>query len=293
MQALTISISSIVYRLVMTCFEMQKENLTLREYGTQLIRMGDGLPLGKIANNDIVELNVDFELTSAQARLLGKALKNNTSLEHLGLDWEKLRAIDQAWLIGSSHPTIVECEEYMAFSRKNSDVMVCLCEIGSLVGVKVMVEGHDVEKTGMSLDEMVSKEGKDSYGISRTPLQSAAWKEQFEIVQFLVTTCTNKVDLIGQTDSDGRNSLHWAAWKSKKNVQTLQFLIDNYNGNIKTIINQKTKSGRTPLDYAYASTTNSPIKNEIVSLLRKYGGKANRYDKNGKSVGKGKGDLND
>ena len=26
---------------------------------------------------------------------------------------------------------------------------------------------------------------------------------------------------------------------SKKNVQTLQFLIDNYNGNIKTIINQK------------------------------------------------------
>ena len=32
MQALVISISSIVYRLVMTCFEMQKENLTLREY---------------------------------------------------------------------------------------------------------------------------------------------------------------------------------------------------------------------------------------------------------------------
>ena len=54
MQALVISISSIVYRLVMTCFEMQRENLTLREYVTQLVRMGDGLPLGKIANNDIV-----------------------------------------------------------------------------------------------------------------------------------------------------------------------------------------------------------------------------------------------
>ena len=92
MQALTISISSIVYRLVMTCFEMQRENLTLREYLTQLVRMGDGLPLGKIANNDIVELNVDFELTSAQARLLAKVLKNNTSLEHwicIGINWTR------------------------------------------------------------------------------------------------------------------------------------------------------------------------------------------------------------
>ena len=39
--------------------------------------------------------------------------------------------------------------------------------------VRVLVEGHDVEKTGMSVDEMVSKEGKNSDGYSRTPLQSA------------------------------------------------------------------------------------------------------------------------
>ena len=91
----------------------------------------------------------------------------------------------------------------------------------------------------------------------------------------------------------GSNSLHFAAYNSKKNVQTLQCLIDNYNGkDIKTIINQKTNNGYTSLDYVYKSN-NSPIKNEIVSLLRKYGGKADRYDKNGKKVGKGKGDLND
>ena len=99
------------------------------------------------------------------------------------------------------------------------------------------------------------------------------------------------MDIIGQTDSDGYNSLHFAAWYSVKNVQTLQCLIDNYNGNIKTIINQK-NYGWTPLDCAY-KFNNSPIKNEIVSLLRKYGGKANYYDKNGKRVGWGKGDLND
>ena len=49
----------------------------------------------------------------------------------------------------------------------------------------------------------------------------------------------------------------------------------------------------TPLDKAYASDYNSPIKNDIVSLLRKYGGKANWHDKNGNEVGKGFGDLND
>ena len=57
------------------------------------------------------------------------------------------------------------------------------------------------------------------------------------------------MDLIGQTDSDGRNSLHYAAEWSKKNVQMLQWLIDNYNnGDIKQIINQQNKYGETPLD---------------------------------------------
>ena len=117
-------------------------------------------------------------------------------------------------------------------------------------------------------------------------------EEQVEIVQYIVKTFT-KVDLIGQTNWYGLSSVHYAAQYSKKNVQTLQFLIDNYNGNIKEIINQKDDYGYTPLDYAYGSN-NSPIKNDIFALLRKYGGKANRYDKNGNWKGKGKGDdLND
>ena len=52
--------------------------------------MGDGLPLNKIANNNIVELNVDFELTTAQARLLAEVLADNTSLVRLDLQWHKL-----------------------------------------------------------------------------------------------------------------------------------------------------------------------------------------------------------
>ena len=48
--------------------------------------------------------------------------------------------------------------------------LVCACEKGRLQDVLVLVEGHDVEKTGMSVDEMVSKEGKNKNGLSYTPL---------------------------------------------------------------------------------------------------------------------------
>ena len=56
-------------------------------------------------------------------------------------------------------------------------------------------------------------------------------------------------------------------------------------------INKKNRLGNTPLDCAYFN--GSPIKNDIVQLIRQHGGKANHYDRNGKKVGEGKGDLND
>lgn len=166
------------------------------------------------------------------------------------------------------------------------DKLVQACQNGELDSVKALVEGHNKDTLG----EMVSKEGNNSDGYPRTPLQSAAENEQFEIVEYLVKTCSNKVDIIGQTLSNGWSSLHFAAWKSKKNVQTLQCLIVNYNGNIKTIINQKNDDGYTPLDCAY-TWNDSPIKKDIVALLRQNGGKADRYDKNGSFKGKGKGEL--
>ena len=80
---------------------------------------------------------------------------------------------------------------------------------GSFGGRACFVEGHDVEKTGMSVDEMVSKEGKDSDGNSFTPLQSAARNEQLEIAQYLVKV------VLQWTSLDRRivnNSLHIAAY---------------------------------------------------------------------------------
>ena len=56
-------------------------------------------------------------------------------------------------------------------------------------------------------------------------------------------------------------------------------------------INEMIK-GETVLDLAYYRWNNSPIKQEIIALLRSKGGKANCYDENGRDVGAGYGDLN-
>ena len=53
--------------------------------------MGEGIPLSKIANNEIDKLDLrDMDLTVAQVRLLIKVLKNNTSLKVLEIPWRKL-----------------------------------------------------------------------------------------------------------------------------------------------------------------------------------------------------------
>ena len=164
--------------------------------------------------------------------------------------------------------------------------LVCACEKGRLVDVRLLIDGHDVN----TVVEMVSKEGASSDGHTLTPLQSAAENEHLNIVKYLVKRFPT-VDFIGKTNNNGYNSLHAAAMGSKKNVLTLQFLIDNYNKEIKDIINQKS-GGWTPLDYAYKYNKSS-VKKDIVALLRRYGGNANWYDKEGNEVGKGNGDLND
>ena len=56
-------------------------------------------------------------------------------------------------------------------------------------------------------------------------------------------------------------------------------------------INKKTSGEVTPLDCAYL-LNRSPLRQEIIALLRSKGGKANLIDENGRMVGDGNGDLN-
>ena len=59
--------------------------MTVKEYLTQLVKMGGGLPLAAIAHNQIEEVKIGFNLDLAQVRLLAGVLKTNTSVKKLDL----------------------------------------------------------------------------------------------------------------------------------------------------------------------------------------------------------------
>ena len=164
--------------------------------------------------------------------------------------------------------------------------MVYACETDDLVLIKALIKKHDVEKTGF-IENMIRKEGKGNDNTIYTPLQMAVSKQNKK----LSNTSSRLVTLL--TSLDRKIVITGIVYIMLQRiiVKILQFLIDNYNGNIQDIINQKDKSGQTPLDMAYWRNK-SNNKDAIVALLRKYGGKANYYDKDGNEVGEGKGDLN-
>jgi ankyrin repeat protein len=98
-----------------------------------------------------------------------------------------------------------------------------------------------------------------------TPLMAAAWKEHFQVVQYLIEECEADPNI---ALSDGCNPLHLAAQNNKKK-KLIKFLLTNMSFNS---INKKTKDGATPLDYVYLFNR-SPIRQEIIDLIREYGGR--------------------
>ena len=89
--------------------------------------------------------------------------------------------------------------------------------------------------------------------------------------------------------SDGFNALHHAAWNNRTTTELIELLLTHMTLDS---INKKNGVEYTPLDLAY-HFNRSPLRQEIIALLRSKGGKANCYDENGRDVGSGNGDLND
>eukprot|EP00942_MAST-04A_sp_MAST-4A-sp1_P001162 g1162.t1 len=153
------------------------------------------------------------------------------------------------------------------------------------IGTLVLPAGF--ESAGdMTLKDMASQFGKNSYAYERTPLMIAAQNEHFQIVKYLIEQ--------GEADPNiahseyGMNALHYAAKFNRTNTELIQLLLTHMSLNS---INKKNRGGYTPLDRAY-SYNDSPIRQEIIALLRSKGGKANCHDVNGRNVGDGNGDLN-
>jgi ankyrin repeat protein len=132
----------------------------------------------------------------------------------------------------------------------------------------------------------VNQVGRSKLFYTTTPLMAAAKNEHFNVVQYLVQECEADPNI---ADSDGRNAMHYAACFNKKNTDVIQLLLDQMSIDS---INQNNGFGSTPLDYAYNCSI-TPIKEDKISLIRSYGGKANEHDTNGNNVEKGNGDLHD
>ncbi len=177
---------------------------------------------------------------------------------------------------------------YMKAAPKGTP-LVCACEFGCLEHVKILITaghvGNGSSSNNVTLKEMVNQVGKNSSGGKHTPLMIAAGNEHFQVVKYLIEQ--------GEADpniarSNGDNALHWAAIYNRTNTELIDLLLSHMSLN--SINKKMSRGGATPLDLAYKS--NSPIKQEIITLIRSKGGKANHFDENGRNVGKGNGDLN-
>ena len=128
----------------------------------------------------------------------------------------------------------------------------------------------------MTLKDMVSQVGRDSDGDECTPLMIAAYGEHFQVVKYLIEQGEADLNI---ANSRGYNALHYAAY-NRTNTELIELLLTHMPLNN---INKKSGDGETPLDYAYFNN-HSPIRQEIIALLRSKGGKANKYDENGRCM---------
>ena len=74
--------------------------------------------------------------------------------------------------------------------------------------------------------------------------------------------------------SNGWNALHYACWKSQRNIKILSLLLkhamETFQLDIEIFLNKKDDYGNTPLNLAFLNR--SLIQNEIVELVTSYGG---------------------
>ena len=212
----------------------------------------------------------------------------------LSLSYDCRRSINEILLTHSAKRLYLLIERYQReFPRgtgyeRGDEIptpIVCACEHGRMDDVELFMNLHpfhqyitnrDVNgyRDDMTLKDMVSQLGRNSGGIEYTPLMVAAENEHFQVVKYLIEQGEADPNI---ADSDGENALHYAARYNRTTTELIQLLLTHMSLNS---INKKNGWRWTPLDYAFGSNK-SPIRQEIIDLLRSKGGKANNFDENG------------
>merc|ERR1719263_2485307 len=129
----------------------------------------------------------------------------------------------------------------------------------------------------MTLKDMVNQEGKTSSGYECTPSMIAARYEHFQLVKYLIEQCEADPNIAHR---HGQNALHLAAQFNRTTTDLIELLLTHMSLDS---INKKERYGvYTPLDMAY-EYNDSPLRQEIIALLRLKGGKANYHDENGRN----------
>ena len=125
----------------------------------------------------------------------------------------------------------------------------------------------------MTLNDMVNKIGIASDRWRGTPLMAAAKYEHFQIVDYLIKKGADPTI----TTCYGDNALHVAAYHNNTNTKMIELLLTHMP---LASINKKNRWGKTPLDYTYRNNR-SPIRQEIIDLMRSKGAKAYWFDERG------------
>ena len=216
--------------------------------------------------------------------------------EALSIDYKGRRSINEMRLSHPARRLYLLIERYKREFPHGTPI-VCACEHGRMDDVELFVNLHpfhkyitnrDVNGYGddMTWKDMVSQVGRRSSGFGEcTPLMIAAEKEHFQVVKYLIEQGEADPNI---ANSAGWNALHCAAGNNRTNTELIELLLTHMSLNS---INKKDGAGFTPLDRAY-TYNRSPIRQEIIALLRSKGGKANCHDENGRYVGEGNVDLN-
>ncbi len=218
--------------------------------------------------------------------------------EALSIDYEGRRSINEMRLSHPARRLYLLIERYKrefprgtvyAYIGQIPTPIVCACERGRVDDVGLFMNLHPYHKyitnrgvngyrDDMTLKDMVDQDGKGSDGDGYTPLMAAALNEHFQIVKYLIEQCEADPNI---ADSDGDNALHYAIYNNSTNTDVIQCLLNHMTLDS---INKEDPDGETPLDWCY-DANDSPIRQEIIALLRSKGGIANKYDENGNRIG--------